>query len=151
MKYVAFLRGINVGGNTKVPMADLKKLFENLGFTQVQTILNSGNVVFSSNKALKEETLEKELEEKFGFPITIIVKTGDQIKKIIQGFKNKPNSREVFYITFLKNDKEVMSVVDLSSKGTTDLMKELEKKYGKAITTRNWNTIIRIGEILTQF
>lgn len=47
-RYAAFLRGINIGGNKKVPMADLKKMLEKIGFSNVQTILVSGNVVFDS-------------------------------------------------------------------------------------------------------
>jgi len=45
-KYVAFLRGINVGGHHKVPMADLRKELEKLGFENVMTLLNSGNIIF---------------------------------------------------------------------------------------------------------
>ena len=48
-RYVAFLRGINISGKNKVPMAELKKAFEELGFREVKTYLNSGNVIFSSD------------------------------------------------------------------------------------------------------
>ena len=49
-RYVALLRGINISGKNKVPMAELKKVFEELGLTEVKTYLNSGNVIFSSEK-----------------------------------------------------------------------------------------------------
>lgn len=52
MKYAAFLRGINVGGNRKVPMEDLRKSFESLGFGDVKTLLNSGNVVLRVMKQM---------------------------------------------------------------------------------------------------
>ena len=48
-RYIAFLRGINVGGKNKIPMAELKKEFEKLGFREVKTYLNSGNVAFSGD------------------------------------------------------------------------------------------------------
>ena len=48
MRCIAFLRGVNLGGNRKVPMAELRLLVESLGFTDVRTLLNSGNVVFTS-------------------------------------------------------------------------------------------------------
>ena len=74
--YVALLRGINVGGNNKIDMKQLKKLFEDGGLMEVKTYLNSGNVIFSFRKT-KEEILAKKLEklirEKFGFDIAVLV------------------------------------------------------------------------------
>ena len=55
-RYIAFLRGVNISGKNKVPMAELKKAFEELGFGAVKTYLNSGNVIFSSNE--DEETYD---------------------------------------------------------------------------------------------
>lgn len=70
MKYIALLRGINVGGNNKVSMADLKTCFEALGFLKVSTYINSGNVIFETEKKNKEklvELCETALEKQFGF------------------------------------------------------------------------------------
>jgi len=76
-KYVAFLRGINVGGHHKVPMADLRKELEKLGFENVETLLNSANIIFEAISDY-EENLEKKisahLEKSFGFPIPTIVR-----------------------------------------------------------------------------
>jgi uncharacterized protein (DUF1697 family) len=58
MKYIALLRGINVGGNHKVEMKNLKALFESLGFSDVSTYINSGNVIFESNEE-RSVVLEK--------------------------------------------------------------------------------------------
>ena len=75
-RYVALLRGINVGGKNKIPMAELKKGFEELGFEEVKTYLNSGNVIFSSDKE-DVEKLKKQIEtminEQFGFEIPVFV------------------------------------------------------------------------------
>ncbi len=150
MKYIAFLRGINVGGKSKVSMSDLKKLFEDLKFKNVKTLLNSGNVIFGSKKASEKE-IEESLLKKFGFPISVILRTEKEIKSLVDknSFgKNELNKQKRFYVTFIKNQPEVCSIVDLNSKGTTDMMKELEKKYGKEITTRNWNTIQKISTFL---
>ena len=73
MKYVALLRGINVGGNRKVPMAELRKVFENLGFTEVSTYINSGNVIFSADSAPSTIEIEKTLNDCFGFTIDTLV------------------------------------------------------------------------------
>ncbi len=66
------LRGINVGGNNKVPMAELKSCLESIGFENVKTYINSGNVIFDSTKASKAELIklcEKEIEQRFGFHV----------------------------------------------------------------------------------
>jgi len=72
MRYIALLRGINVGGKNKVPMKDLKSCFEEAGFQNTITYINSGNVFFDSGKqdVLKlARQCEEILEKKFGFPI----------------------------------------------------------------------------------
>lgn len=76
MQYVALLRGINVGGNNKVPMVDLKSCFEEAGFTNVVTYINSGNVLFESkqmNSLKLSELCRDVLLEKFKFPISCVV------------------------------------------------------------------------------
>ncbi len=84
MKYIALLRGVNVGGNRKVEMKQLKQLFESLNYTNVVTYLNSGNVIFESEN--DQETLKKEipeiLEKEFGFEIQTLVKSETEIKTI---------------------------------------------------------------------
>ena len=85
MKYVALLRGINVGGNSKVEMPKLKALFESLGYTEVKTYINSGNVIFSSDKKTPlslATTIEKGLEKKFHFAMRVIVRDLPNIKRL---------------------------------------------------------------------
>ena len=83
--YIALLRGINVGGKNIIKMADLKRTFENMGLSLVQTYIQSGNILFKSQES--EETLckkiEKEIEEVFGFFVTIILRTAAEIEWII--------------------------------------------------------------------
>ena len=84
MKYIALLRGINVGGHRKVAMKQLKTLFESLGYTNVVTYLNSGNVIFESDT--KQELLQVEipieLKNEFDFEIPTLVKNEQEIKRI---------------------------------------------------------------------
>jgi len=84
MKYIALLRGINVGGNRKVEMKKLRGLFESLDCTNVSTYLNSGNVIFETDK--KQERIQSEirnnLEKVFGFKVPILVKSEDEVKAI---------------------------------------------------------------------
>jgi uncharacterized protein (DUF1697 family) len=83
--YVALLRGINVGGNKKVAMADLRSLFETAGFTYVRTYINSGNIIFSSKKsATLAATIEKLLLKKFGFSIMTMICTAENMVRVSQ-------------------------------------------------------------------
>lgn len=84
MKYIALLRGINVGGNHKVEMKKLKSLFESLDFSNVSTYINSGNVIFESEDGIKIvlNKAETRLKNEFDFDIPILIKTEDEMKKI---------------------------------------------------------------------
>ena len=94
MKYVALLRGINVGGNKKVEMKRLRALFESLGYTHVLTYINSGNIIFQSidNRENIQHTLEKALEAEFGFAIQVLVKTEHEIQKIAAAIPSNWNN-----------------------------------------------------------
>lgn len=155
--YVAFLRGINVGGNSMVKMLDLKTLFEKLKFGNVKTVLNSGNVVFTvSKKELSkslENKIEKELRVKYKKDIAVMVKSGEEILKMIKKdpFKKVKVTKSIRrYVTFIKDSKkDIYTVFDLDSKtDTVKMMAEVGKKCGDKITTRNWNTIEKISKLV---
>ena len=85
--YIALLRGINVGGANKVPMAALKETFEALGFEDVQTFIASGNVIFSA--AIKDRQalthkIEAAIKKEFGAPIKVLVKSQEELHAIVQ-------------------------------------------------------------------
>ena len=85
--YIAFLRGVNLGGKNKIPMAELKTDFENLGFGAVKTYLNSGNVLFSSDQNGREELasqIESMIKVKFGFDIPVFVILRQDLEDILQ-------------------------------------------------------------------
>jgi uncharacterized protein (DUF1697 family) len=181
-KYVALLRGINVGGNKKVPMAELKKVLEKSGLINVKTLLASGNVVFSQRDGFPESNsnilqlqrlIPSIIEKEFGFPVPVLLRTHKEIEKIIElnPFKEIKVTPQIrLYVTFLfenpekkstasyiskdesfkiilLSDKTVFSVLDLSISNTPEAMNMLEKIYGKNITTRNWNTILKIANL----
>ena len=85
MKYVAFFRGLNVGGKNTVKMADLTRLFINMGFHDVKTYIQSGNVIFSSDR--KQHILTPEIEhafkEQFGFSGAVVIRSGMEMKAIV--------------------------------------------------------------------
>jgi uncharacterized protein (DUF1697 family) len=85
MKYVALLRGINVGGNAKVSMATLKGTFEALGFGDVKTYINSGNVIFST--ARKDVSsfcgeIEAAITKDFGFAVPVLIRSQTHLQEI---------------------------------------------------------------------
>lgn len=174
-KYVAFLRGINVGGH-QVKMAELKKELELLGYKNVKTLIASGNVYFESKETDEQKLtkkLEQQLEKKWGFAIPVVLRTIEQLENLVKldPFKNisvDKNTR--LYITFLKEKSgskmktyefpgkqfnilnvtsgEIFSVLQLDGNGrTVDLMNIIEKEFGKAVTTRNWNTIAKAAQL----
>lgn len=83
--YVAFLRGINVGGDTALPMARLKSLCENLGLGKVRTYIRSGNVLFETedSESMLVEQMEHALKKSEGKHIPVIVRTLDELKSIV--------------------------------------------------------------------
>jgi len=116
MKYIALLRGINVSGKRKVEMEKLKNLFENIGYTNVTTYLNSGNVLFESS--IKQQTLQKEipkeLENEFGFEIPTLIKTKNEIKKIAEVIPKtwKYDSEQYTQIAYLFSEIDSKKTID---------------------------------------
>jgi uncharacterized protein (DUF1697 family) len=110
-RYVALLRGINVGGNKKVPMARLRELLQGLGYTDVATLLQSGNAVFSSqekNPAQLVKRIEAAIAEEFGFEVAVVVRTRDELAAVIKanpllGAEDAPSQ---FLVTFLSDVPE---------------------------------------------
>lgn len=173
--FVAFLRGINVGGNHKVPMAELKTCFVNLGFTDIFTLLNSGNIVFKARpKAVEflEEQLESFLSNHYNFQIPVLIRTEEQMIKMLDAkpFEAITSSKDIQqYVTFTKEitnkielphisedqsfqilyieDNAIFSTVDSSITQSKVAMLFLEKNFGKTCTTRNWNTLIKVRSL----
>lgn len=84
MKYVALLRGVNVGGNHRVPKVEFRAVLESLGFQDVVIYINSGNAVFSSEHEPSASEVQAALEAHFGFTIPTLVLSGDKIQAIAE-------------------------------------------------------------------
>jgi len=84
--FLAFLRGINVGSNNRIRMADLRNIFQDLGFTDVQTYIQSGNVIFRSAIEDGQQIilqLEQAIETAFGFRASVVLRTAAEIAAIV--------------------------------------------------------------------
>src|SRR5436189_2746658 len=107
MTYIAFLRGINVGGNTLIKMADLKRVLTRLGLQKLETVLASGNVIFETPEtdvALLTHNIQQKLKSHFDLNVTIVLRTAKQIESLIKAdpFKKvKSTAQTRLLVTFL--------------------------------------------------
>lgn len=170
MRYVALLRGIHPM-NPNMRNEKLRSLFEELGFQNVSTVINSGNVIFDSrskNQSAMEAKIEKALQQKLHFSSTTFIRSQQELTQLLANnpFEKRKKSKGDYHIfTFLKhntslpfslplktktatllqfNTQTLASVVHREQAKTTDFMRFLEKECGKDITTRTWQTIERI-------
>jgi len=168
MKYVALLRGINVGGNNKIRMTDLKTAVEGCGFTNVITYIQSGNVIFETEKentTIITEQLENIFFQRFNVHIRVVVRSKTQMKKTMDQIPKewKTNNDLRCYIAYVKEPtlpedlaremkpKEGVDFMDIgpgviymSTKmegvTTSGFTKLTGKKIYEDITMRNYNT-----------
>src|SRR5215211_8211797 len=100
MKYVAFLRAINVGGNAIIKMADLKQMFESVGLENVQTYIQSGNVIFASEEDsdVLEKQLESRLEKAAPYAIKLFVRTMQDVQSIARNVPFTAKEGEAVYV-----------------------------------------------------
>ena len=176
-RYVALLRGINVGGRNRISMADLRYAFESDGFEAVSTYIQSGNVLFSSDagRASLESKIEAMLERRLGLDVVVVVRSDIQMQNIVDrspvGFGEEPDIYH-FDVVFLKQPlraERALGVVELREgvdrvwPGTGVLyfsrlserrsQSKLSKLTGtpqyELMTIRNWNTTTRLNALLT--
>ena len=176
-RHVAFLRGINMIGRRTVRMADLQASFEEMGFVEVETVLASGNVVFSSpatDDSLLPSMIGEGLAGRLGAKVSVIVRTLDEIAELVERdpFAGLPaGPRTKFLVTFLAERPdavaalplrspdggfELLSLQDLTScsvvtladgRQSSGILSFLERTYGPNQTTRNWSTVSRIARL----
>ena len=177
-KYISILRGINVGGNRKIQMKDLKSLYDGLGFLKVETYIQSGNVVFESDLKLSNADLEVKIEqaiiETFGFDVPVIIRTADEwVKSIVNNpfWKEKDVDIDRLHLTCLKEvpSQELLEKIKLfqfmpdryeiigkdvfifcsAGYGTSKLTNPFfESKLKVSATTRNWKTVMKLHEMV---
>lgn len=177
-KYIALLRGINVSGQKKIKMTELKLLFEHLGFEKVETYIQSGNVVFATSE-IDSTTIVKKIssgiKKEFGFDVQIMVINCGEIKRTIKSnpfIKSKKDINKL-YVTFLsdvpfeENIKKLNSVDYNPEEYFIDGKKiylYVPNGYGKAKlnnnffenklkvsgSTRNWKTLIKLNEMINE-
>ena len=167
--YIVLLKGINVGGHRKVPMAELRTLLTKTGFQNVRTYIQTGNIAFETEDvsvAQIEDKVAKSIVDHFGFEVLVMVKFPEDIERILNNCPFEDDKKEKSYFSILK---EVPSedLIKLASQKTyeneeytiiEDCIYYYGEKYSKAkfninyferhlktvATTRNYNTMLKI-------
>lgn len=174
---IALLRGVNVGGAKKVAMADLKAMVEALGFTEVKTLLQSGNVVFRAGdetEAALEAHLEAETERRLGLKTSYLVRDAAQWRSIVNACPFPKEAQAEPSRTLVTVGRTAMPAEALDAvravmlphekleaverqvyayfgegMGQSKAAEVLNRKAVKAVATgRNWNTVMKIGSLL---
>lgn len=104
-KYVAFLRAINVGGTKIIKMDELRKMFDSFGFGNVQTYIQSGNVIFEAKASLSlEAKIEKQLEKTLGYKTEVFVRSMEETERIANQNRFKPGESQTLHVVFLREE-----------------------------------------------
>lgn len=167
--YVALLRGINVGGKHSVAMADLRALAESLGYHDVRTLIQSGNLVFSSSERPEPVALSAALETAYGFVIPVVVRSAAEMAAVLEqnpfgeldeskfhvGFMSERPSQDVVEAlegnVFLPERFEVVGTETYyflpDGMARTKLPGYLDRRLKVPMTVRNWNTVNALVEM----
>lgn len=177
-RYVALLRGINVGGNKKVAMADLRALLSGLGYTDVRTHLQSGNAVLTSPRRDPRQlagAIEKGIKDRLGITVRCLVRNRDELRAVVDGnpFADVATDGSRMLALFLS---ERLDPKRLAANDPRELAPEqirlgdrviyqwcpngvleapaasafVEKRLKLTVTARNWNTVVKLAEMLDE-
>lgn len=177
-KYLALLRGINVGGNNIIKMADLKICFEEMGFSKVKTYIQSGNVIFSSDLSKEKisHIVSKQLEKDFNYSSTVVIISDSKLKSIVSESPNefgKQSDKYKYDVIFLQQPITAKEAIKhIKTRDGVDSVKlgdgvlyysrltaKLSKSYlskitqtsiYKQVTIRNWNTTTKLMKEIQQ-
>ncbi len=161
------LRGINVGGQKRISMNDLIRIYESLGFQNVWTCVQSGNVIFDSPRTSDSEIvdmIEAQLRKSLGLNVSVIIRDQIDISKIIKNNPLRARDHEKLHVTFLRSDPAELPLDEIKKAkssaeefsisgrevylfcpdgyGRTKLNNSFfEKQMQVPATTRNWRTV----------
>ena len=165
--YISMLRGVNVSGQKKIKMQELSDLYASLGFKDIQTYVQSGNVVFGhtgKDAASLEESIHKAMQEAFGFEVRVFVRTRAELQELVDNNPFAARGESKLHVTFLASQPAAVPVEEFDEAregdedfsvsgreiylfcpdgyGRTKLSNAFfERKLKVAATTRNWRTV----------
>ena len=167
--YVGLLCGVNVGGKNKMPMAELRGLFESLGFSDVRTFIQSGNVIFKSKQIPKSSFLEAAIVERFAISTHVVLRTSSEIGTVLKhnpfaideearvyvGFMaQKPSAAIVDALDHERFGAERFAIVGAETylylpigMGQSKLPSYLDRQLKIPTTVRNWSPVSKLIEL----
>jgi len=176
--FASLLRGINVGGNKKIKMGDLRELYASLGLENTQTLLQSGNAVFQTDRTDRMDIrslIEKGIEQKFNFDVQVVLRNHDELQTIIDQHPfsdmqlDEPSKISVVFLDAVPTDAAFADLVE-SNKGQEIIFplagkqlyifysdgkgkskldnNRIERKLQVRATARNWNTTQKLHKLL---
>jgi uncharacterized protein (DUF1697 family) len=164
---VGLLRGVNVGGRT-LPMAELRELVESLGFEDVRTYIQSGNVLFSAKKRPAPALLEAAIECRFGLEVDVMLRSATELERTIERNPFPDADRSRLHVGFMARKPTPAAVAALdggpflpeqfaivgtelylhlpNGMGRTKLPDFVLRRIKVPTTIRNWNTVTKLAE-----
>ena len=164
--YVALLRGVNVGGNNRLLMAELRAHFASLGYLDVRTFIQSGNVIFRSAKAVRSDHLEAEIANQFDIVTPVVLRTAQQLATAVRRNPFPDVDRARLHLGFLRQPPVADAVARLeleqftpdearvvradvylylpSGMARNKLPTYVDRHLKASMTVRNWNTVTEL-------
>ena len=168
--YIVLLRGINVSGKNKLPMAGLRDLLNKLSFQNVTTYIQSGNIILTSDESKTTicKKIKKGILAEFGYEVPVIVKTVSELKRAIDNYPFSLKNKKIVAFAFLhkkvatsifevknigddsyKIDEDIVYLHCPSGFGKTKLTNNtIEIKLNVIATTRNLRTTLKLLELV---
>ena len=173
--YIGLFRGINVGGKNILPMRELVSILKGIGYENIRTYIQSGNVVFSSKEKIGPKganEISKEIERKMGFSPKVVVLSAKQLQSSINSNPFPTNDGKALHFFFLESlpespDIERLKLLRAKSEkfvlegrvfylhapegvGRSKLAAAVEKSIGVPLTARNWNTVNKLAKMVEE-
>lgn len=172
--WVALLRGVNVGGHNKVPMAELRNVCASLGFVSVATYIQSGNVVFRADGDARElaRRLRDAIADRFEWDVPVVLRTADELDRVLAGspFVEAGEDASKLHVGFLAEapSEETVAAMPLKPPGREEFRvigREVfllypdgmgrsklttayfDRALGTTMTVRNWRTVTKLAEM----
>jgi uncharacterized protein (DUF1697 family) len=175
VRYAVMLRGINVGGNRKLPMADLRVLLTELGYGRVETYIQSGNVALDAlplndtggDATELAETLAGQISERFGFEVPVVVRTHAELEEAVAASPYAGRGGEAKQVHMAFAQREIPAERITPKPGSRDefvvrgreihiwtpdglgvsKLPDFDRQGGVPVTARNWNTVLKLLEM----
>jgi uncharacterized protein (DUF1697 family) len=172
-QFAALLRGINVGGKKKIAMADLRALLTDLGYTDVRTLLQSGNAVFTARAGRHDKKIESAIADTFGMQVSCLIRTGDELRAVIEAnpfpqFTDQGSRLMALFLSEQPSDAQLAEndpialdpeqavlgdrvIYQWCPNGVLEAPQVgqfTERKLKLTVTARNWNTLTKLAAML---